>query len=80
MSGDIVLYVYGLRENARYTLIRSPQWASTQALLDRANAHPMRSRRLRGWCVRSERIGDVIAAAEGEGVRVVMRGALEDAS
>ena len=79
MNGARII-VYGLRENTRYTLVRSPQWAATRGLLARAEARqPMWSRRLRGWCVRTERIGDVLAVAQIEGVAVVMRGALEDA-
>ena len=77
-AGRII--VYGLRENARYTLVRSPQWSATRELLARADVQAMWSRRLRGWCVRTEHIGDVLAIAQLEGVSVVMRGALEESA
>ena len=74
------LYVYGLPANLRSTLLRSPQWRSARDMLERAGAHAQWSRVRLGWTVRTERLGDVMAAAESEGFRVVMRGALEEAS
>ena len=75
-----VVFVYGLPENLRYSLLRSPHWRSTRDMLTRAGVNAQWSRLRRGWTVRTERVGDVIAVAEAEGFRIVMRGALEEAS
>jgi hypothetical protein len=66
------IYVYGLRENVRYTLLRGQLGAWFKARGIPATRTP----RLKGWCVRSERIGDVIALAESDGFEVRMKGEL----
>ncbi len=66
------LYVYGLPGNARSTLVRGPlhEWLKGHGV------PAMWTPRLKGWCVRTERIGDLIALAERDGLRVHMKGAL----
>ena len=65
------IYVYGLPErNSRYTLIRGHlrDWLKAE------NIPALRSVTHRGWCVRTERIGDLIARAEHAGFEVHMKG------
>lgn len=60
------LYVYGLRDSLRYTLVRGDlrDWLT-------GNGIPaMWMPRLKGWCVRTERIGDLIAQQDGYSVRM----------
>lgn len=64
------LYVYGLRENTRYTLIRG-------FLMDwlRAERIPaLWSPTYKGWHVRTDRLGDLLARAELAGFDVRMKG------
>lgn len=70
MNGTV--YVYGLPENARYTLVRGP----LRAWLKGHSVPAMWTPRLNGWCIRTERVGDVIALAERDGMGVRMKGAL----
>lgn len=67
------LLVYGLKESSRYTLLRGPLGAWLRDEEIPATWTP----RLRGWCVRTERVGDVIACAEVAGLHVQMKGRLE---
>lgn len=66
------VYVYGLRDNARYTLIRGHlrEWLKAEGI------PAMWSLTYRGWHVRTERIGDLIARAELAGYQVRMKGEL----
>ncbi len=71
-----IILVYGLPENVRYTLVRTPQWGRVKAWLDASSIPATWTPRLRGWCVRTERMGDLIARAEQAGFVVKMKGAL----
>ncbi|WP_270888621.1 hypothetical protein [Pedococcus sp. 5OH_020] len=66
------LYVWGLAENVKYSLLRGHlgDWLKAEAIP--AQWTP----RLHGWCVRTERVGDLIARAEHAGYQVRMRGVL----
>ncbi|WP_295700431.1 hypothetical protein [Lapillicoccus sp.] len=66
------LLVYGLPDNLRYSLLRGPILDFLQDNRIPAQWTP----RLRGWTVRTERIGDLIALAELAGYVVRMRGPL----
>ncbi len=71
------IYVYGLADNLRYSLLRSPQWGAIKAWLVASNFPATWTPRLRGWCVRTERMGDLIALAERAGFVVKMKGAVQ---
>ena len=64
------VYVYGMRENTRYTLVRGHlrDWLKAEAI------PAMYSITYKGWHVRTERIGDLIARAEHAGYDVHMKG------
>lgn len=64
------IYVYGMPENSRYTLIRGHlrDWLKAE------NIPAMHSVTYKGWHVRTERIGDLIARAEHAGYEVHMKG------
>lgn len=64
------VYVYGLPENVRYTLIRGHlrDWLKSERI------PAMYSITYKGWHVRTERIGDLIARAEHAGYEVRMKG------
>jgi hypothetical protein len=64
------LYVYGLPENIRYTLIRG----NLRDWLKAEHIPALWSNTYRGWHVRTERIGDLIARAEHAGYDVHMKG------
>ncbi len=70
-----VLYVYGIT-HSRDSLVRSPSWQAAQTLMRDANAPASWSRLLRGWRIRTDHLGDVLALAELTGWRIDMRGAL----
>ena len=65
--------VYGMPANLRYTLVRGP----IRDLLKDNRIPAMWLPRLRGWTIRTERIGDLIALAEIAGYVVRMRGPLQ---
>ena len=64
------ILVYGMPNSDRYTLIKGPihDWLIEQRIT--ATWTP----RLNGWCVRTERLGDLIARAEHDGYVVRMKG------
>lgn len=65
------LYVYGMAaENTRYTLVRGfiRDWLKNEGI------PAMYSITYKGWHIRTERIGDVIARAEHAGYDVRMKG------
>lgn len=72
----LVLYVYGLPENVRYSLLRASRWSEMKAWLVTSDVPVTWTPRLHGWCIRTERIGDLIAQAEVAGFVVRMKGAL----
>ncbi len=66
------LYVYGT-DNLRYTLVRGHlrEWLRDNGIP--AMWSPLR----KGWQVRTDRIGDLIARAELDGFDVRMKGAVK---
>lgn len=66
------MFVYGLRDNLRYSLIRGNigDWLRAE------NIPVQNSNTLKGWTIRTERVGDLIARAEYAGVHVQMKGEL----
>lgn len=72
-----VLYVYGNAGNTRYATLRTPNWRIVHGWLVDNKLPAMWSPTFRGWHVRTERVGDVIARAELAGFRVVMKGTFE---
>lgn len=66
------VYVYGLRESPRYSLVRGHlgQWLKAEHI------PAMYSITYKGWHIRTERIGDLIARAEHAGYEVRMKGEL----
>ena len=66
-----ILFVYGLRSLPRDALLRGnvADWLREQ----RIPAQWMPA--LRGWAVRTERVGDIVARAETAGITVRMKGA-----
>lgn len=66
------LYVYGMPENVRYTLVRGHlrEWLKDSAI------PAMWSPARKGWLIRTDRIGDVLARAELDGYDVRMKGAV----
>ena len=68
----IAMFVYGQPESPRYALVKGNlrDWL-------RENRIPaMYSPIKRGWNVRVDRLGDVIALAESQGIRVRLKGVL----
>jgi hypothetical protein len=68
MTGFV--YVYPTAEGERYTLVRGPlrDWLKAESI------PALRSITHKGWHVRTERIGDLIARAEHAGYEVRMKG------
>lgn len=66
------VYIYGISENLRYSLVRGHlrDWLKDEHI------PALWTPRLKGWCVRTERIGDLIARAEISGYQVRMKGEL----
>jgi hypothetical protein len=64
------LLVYDLPPPSRYTLLKGPifDWLRDQPVT--ATWTP----RLNGWCVRTEKLGDLIAWAEHDGFAVRVKG------
>lgn len=67
------LYVYSIPENLRYTLVRG---VSLRDWLRDNGIPAMWSPLRKGWQVRTDRIGDLIARAELDGFEVRMKGAV----
>lgn len=68
------LYVWGISGNLRYTLVRGVDlrdWLRDNGIP--AMWSPLR----KGWQVRTDRIGDLIARAELDGFEVRMKGAVK---
>lgn len=66
------MFVYGQPDSTRYALVKGNvrDWL-------RDNGIPaMYSPSKRGWHVRLDRLGDMLALAESQGIRVHMKGAL----
>ncbi len=66
------IYVYGLAENLRYALVRGHlrDWLKAEGI------PAMWSPPRKGWYVRTERVGDLMARAEIAGYVVRMKGAI----
>lgn len=69
------LYVYGL-PHSRDSLLRSPDWATLREDLRAALIPATYSRILRGFRIRTDRLGDFLAGAELAGWHIEMRGPL----
>ena len=69
MSGNRQIYVYEM-SSPRYVLVRGfiREWLKSRDL------PAMYSARLKGWCVRKDRLGDVLARAEFDGFDVRLKG------
>jgi hypothetical protein len=66
------VYIYGQRSNPRYTLVRG----MIRGWLIERQIPAMWSPMHKGWHVRTERVGDLIAQAELDGFEVRMKGEL----
>ncbi|WP_155892994.1 hypothetical protein [Intrasporangium chromatireducens] len=67
------MFVYGMPDSPRYALVkgRLRDWLCENGI------PAMWSPPLRGWRVRLDRLGDVLALAERDGIRVHMKGAVQ---
>jgi hypothetical protein len=72
VSGHLFMSVFGLPEEPAWCLVRG----NVRDWLRQRQIPALRTPARRGWCIRSERIGDVIAQAELDGIAVTMRGPL----
>lgn len=68
------LYVYDMREPTRYVLLRASRWTEFRDHLKDRRVPALWSPTDRGWCLRKERLADVIAEAEDYGWKVAMKG------
>lgn len=68
------LYVWGISGNLRYTLVRG---VNLRDWLRDSGIPAMWSPLRKGWQVRTDRIGDLIARAELDGFDVRMKGAVK---
>jgi hypothetical protein len=71
--GVKAMFVYGQADNSRYALIKG---AGLRDWLRDNKIPAMYSASRRGWHLRTERVGDVVALAEVDGYRVRFKGAL----
>lgn len=71
------LYVYDLPEPTRYVLLRASRWTVFRDHLKDGRVPAMWSRTDRGWCLRKERLADVIAGAENAGWVVDLKGPIQ---
>lgn len=67
------VYVYGLPENVRYTLVRG---VNLRDWLRDRSIPAMWSPARKGWLIRNDRLGDVLARAELDGYDVRMKGSV----
>jgi hypothetical protein len=66
------IYAYGMPENVRYTLVRGHlrEWLREHSI------PAMWSPARKGWLIRTDRLGDVLALAELDGYDVRLKGSV----
>ncbi|MGO4662910.1 hypothetical protein AB4Z14_13670 [Terrabacter sp. 2TAF16] len=67
------MFVYSIATSSRHSLLRGnvADWLRTQRV------PVQRARSLKGWTIRTEHVGDVVARAERDGITVRMMGSVE---
>jgi hypothetical protein len=74
MKGHRHVYIYWLQSSVNYSLVRGD--AELRDWLLEHNIPAMWTPRHRGWSIRTERMADLVAQAEHDGLQVQMKGQL----